>query len=142
MTNTQNTTVIQLAPDGKHLITQDGQAVYRFVPMKHDPQHETIPWGDEWPEYLRPWVLTWVPLGGKPKAGPGIRQGDLHTYSRAGSKRFDYPQIGYRGWWLYAWKHEGPGETHSVAGLWERVAVDVPYLGGTPTEPPTYNGGP
>ena len=125
-----------------HLVLDDGQALYRFAPMKHDPLHQTILWGDEWPVYLRAWVLNWIPVAGKPKAGRGVSQQDLGTTSRKGAKHFDYPQVTYRGWWLYVWNEEGPGEAHPVAGLWVRVTHDVPDLEGGPTEPPTYNGGP
>jgi hypothetical protein len=120
--------VIQVSKDGKHLVTSDGRTIYRFVPMKSDPDHLYIPWGGNWPPYLLEFIATWSPLIGVPKAGAGVKQEDLSDFDRDGPPDEGLTQISYRGWWLYVYPTAAPDSIHEVPKLFQLVSSSVAPL--------------
>ncbi len=133
---------IRLASDGKHLMTADGRLLYYFVPMRQDPTHQNIDWGDEWPSYLSQWVVDhWKPLTGEPKALPPLKKEDFKTFARP-PKAHVGQQITYRGWWLYVPVKSELG-SQAVPGLWELVSADISPLGDDDVgDPKVPTGGP
>jgi hypothetical protein len=120
--------IIQVSKDGKHLVTSDGRTIYRFVPMKSDPDHLYIPWGGNWPPYLVEFIATWSPLIGVPKAGAGVKQEDLSDFDRDGPPDEGLTQISYRGWWLYVYPNAAPDSIHDVPKLFQLVSPSIAPL--------------
>ena len=120
--------VIQVSKDGKHLVTSDGRTIYRFVPMKTDPEHLYIPWGGNWPPYLVEFIATWSPLIGVPKAGAGVKQEDLSDFDRDGPPDEGLTQISYRGWWLYVYPTATADSVHEVPKLFQLVSPNIAPL--------------
>ncbi len=120
--------VIQVSKDGKHLVTGDGRTIYRFVPMKSDPEHLYIPWGGNFPPYLLEFIATWSPLIGAPKAGAGVKQEDLSDFDRDGPPDEGLTQISYRGWWLYVYPTAAPDSIHDVPKLFQLVSPSIAPL--------------
>jgi hypothetical protein len=121
--------VIQVSKDGKHLVTSDGRTIYRFVPMKSDPEHLYIPWGGNFPPYLLEFIATWSPLIGAPKAGSGVKQEDLSSFDRDGPPDEGLNQIVYRGWWLYVYPSAAPADSiHEVPKLFQLVSPSIAPL--------------
>ena len=140
--------VIQVSKDGKHLVTGDGRTIYRFVPMKSDPDHLYIPWGGNFPPYLLEFIATWSPLIGVPKAGAGVKQEDLSDFDRDGPPDEGLTQISYRGWWLYVYPTAVPDSIHEVPKLFQLVSPSIsPLRAGVSDDdgvggPPWVLGGP
>jgi hypothetical protein len=120
--------IIQVSKDGKHLVTSDGRTIYRFVPMKSDPDHLYIPWGGNWPPYLVEFIATWSPLIGVPKAGAGVKQEDLSSFDRDGPPDEGLNQIAYRGWWLYVYPTAAPDSIREVPKLFQLVSPNIAPL--------------
>jgi hypothetical protein len=140
--------VIQVSKDGKHLVTGDGRTIYRFVPMKSDPDHLYIPWGGNFPPYLLEFIATWSPLIGAPKAGAGVKQEDLSDFDRDGPPDEGLTQISYRGWWLYFYPTAAPDSIHEVPKLFQLISPGIsPLRAGVSDDdgvdgPPWVLGGP
>lgn len=117
------------------LVTNDGQTLYYYVPMKDDPEHQRIPWGYRWRSDNRGWAFQWPPLK---KSGPlsgegGVNTADLGAFDRyqAGDKNDmrGYVQVTYKGWWLYTFVGDDEKTFRGkVPGVWETVPVDIDPL--------------
>ena len=144
--------VVRVAPDGLHLETGEGQALFYFVPLRESTPKTPVPWGSSWPVGVRQWVLRWPPLLGTPSAGFGVRDWELGKQYR-GTKTQpdpDYPghQVLYRGWPLYTCDLTRESVPDAVPGLWERASVNLQPFSfegqddELPGDPPRPVGGP
>ncbi|AFD28213.1 hypothetical protein DGo_PE0069 (plasmid) [Deinococcus gobiensis I-0] len=145
--------VVRVAPDGLHLETGEGQALFYFVPLRESTPKTPVPWGSSWPVGVRQWVLHWPPFLGTPSAGYGVQTREL-TQQYRGTKEQpdpDYPgyQVLYRGWPLYTCDLTRELVPDPVPGLWERASVNLQAFrfpedddDALPGDPPRPIGGP
>ena len=142
--------IVRVAPDGFHLETGEGQALFYFVPYRENTKKAPVPWGSLWPVGIRKWILRWPPLLGSPQAGYGVVQRALGQQLREtddGKPDEDYPgaQVTYQGWPLYLCNLTRDPVPEGVAGLWERASIDLQPTkkpDDLPTDPTRPFGGP
>ncbi|MBZ9712467.1 COG4315 family predicted lipoprotein [Deinococcus multiflagellatus] len=102
----------QLCVHGDHLYVDTWRGalpVYRFLPLQTAVLcGERVPYAADWPEHLKLFVYTYVPLPG-PCAAPaalapltGVQARDLHGLR-------PWPQATYQGWPLYLYAYDQPG---------------------------------
>lgn len=108
---------------GRVLATDAGQALYVFAP---DARH-SVTCHDE---CAASWPPLFTPAGSSAAVGSGVRA-DLVAADTDGGKRV----VTYRGWPLYRYLHDGPGQATGQAidlngGYWYGMRAD-----GTPVVP-------
>jgi hypothetical protein len=99
-----------------YLETGNGQIIYRFTPADKYPVY----FDQQWPDFLKNWVIQWVPLCGNVVADSKFIRGFAYFNLREKTK-YNYRQVTYHRWGLYI-----SDDGDLVSGLWERIPVDIP----------------